>query len=110
MVKLIALKPIRYAGKMHYAEEEFEARRRDAKLFVLLRKAEYATKALTPAPEPESEISTSEPEPIAPSFDTPAPAAPAKRARKKKPAPAGDNAPTRRTYRRRDLRAESDAS
>lgn len=75
-MKLIALKELRYAGRQLAAGEEFDASDRDGRLLTLIGKAEVA----------ESAIGESEPEEVAPTTE--------------------QEQPKRRTYRRRDMRAE----
>lgn len=86
MPDLIAIKRHPYAGKSREVGDHFEARDRDAKLLIAVRKARYATDADAIEPSepdaPEGNALTAE-EPQAPS------------------------AP-KRTYRRRDITAASE--
>jgi hypothetical protein len=91
MVKLIARRPLVYAGRRVAMGETFEASPSDARLLVAVRSATLSA-ADTDAGAPTEGAS-----------DAPAPP---KRKRGRPRTAAGEHAPRKRTYKRRDMEAE----
>ena len=101
MPEMTAIKTFSYAGRRVSKGDTFLARKKDVKILSLLKKAEKSEVINSPVIIPESpKLTEKHPKPAKISKD--------KKAKSEKPAGGNGQKKQKRTYKRRDMRAEAD--